>query len=96
MKISNAKSFGTFDWLDAYFGYFVKLIFRIWPIFWIVCFLVVITDLMTGHRVSLLFLVFNLSTIFGFIKPHIYMLTGAWSIGNEMVYCSLTPLMYCF
>jgi peptidoglycan/LPS O-acetylase OafA/YrhL len=35
----------------------------------------------------------NLTTAFGFVNPSLYISTGAWSIGNEMVYYALTPLI---
>ena len=35
----------------------------------------------------------NLTTLYGFILPTGYINTGAWSIGNEMVYYSLTPII---
>jgi peptidoglycan/LPS O-acetylase OafA/YrhL len=31
--------------------------------------------------------------MFGFVSPGSYMNTGAWSIGNEMVYYALTPIL---
>jgi peptidoglycan/LPS O-acetylase OafA/YrhL len=36
---------------------------------------------------------FTGSTLFGFMRPNAYIVTGAWSIGNEMVYYVFTPLV---
>jgi len=34
-----------------------------------------------------------MTTLYGFIQPGAYLVTGAWSIGNEMVYYALTPII---
>jgi exopolysaccharide production protein ExoZ len=37
----------------------------------------------------------DLTTAFGFVEPALYISKGAWSIGNEMVYYALTPIIVC-
>lgn len=77
--------------------FFIRRIFRIWPLLWMSIALIVIPSflLMRGNY-SVLLVISNLTTIFGFVKPEAYINTGAWSIGNEMVYYSLTPLVIIF
>jgi exopolysaccharide production protein ExoZ len=75
-------------------NFFIRRIFRIWPLLWVVCFFIFIQQYLTGiHIWKQLFV--NITTLFGFYKPTAYMATGAWSIGNEMVYYALTPLVFC-
>jgi peptidoglycan/LPS O-acetylase OafA/YrhL len=72
--------------------FFIRRIFRIWPLLWIVCILIFMQQYTTGtHSWKLLFV--NVTTLFGFIKPTAYIATGAWSIGNEMVYYAFTPII---
>ncbi|HBZ67390.1 MAG TPA: acyltransferase [Bacteroidales bacterium] len=73
--------------------FFIRRIFRIWPLFWIVCLLVVFHQRNLAHSFDPFSLVLNLTTLFGFISPTNYIPVGAWSIGNEMVYYALTPLI---
>ncbi len=84
------------NYIDSFqksISFFLRRIFRIWPLLWIVCILVIAPEILkTGNcNWNLLFL--NLTTLFGFISPTSYIPTGAWSIGNEMVYYALTPLI---
>lgn len=75
-------------------NFYVRRGFRIWPLLWVACIFAILPDIIkTGtYNWELLFL--NVTTLFGFIKPTAYILTGAWSIGNEMVYYALTPLIF--
>lgn len=75
--------------------FFIRRLFRIIPLYFVICLLVIIPGLVTGRfnwHIILLFLL-NITTLFGFIKPDAYLATGAWSIGNEMVYYSFTPII---
>ena len=74
--------------LNTSINFFVRRIFRIWPLLWVVTFFVILS----GNFSWKLILV-NFTTLFGFLKPEAYIATGAWSIGNEMVYYALTPLI---
>jgi exopolysaccharide production protein ExoZ len=82
------------DRLSAINFYF-RRIFRIWPLFWLVIILkVTFTEYIVGEaHYSLLSVFLNLTTLFGFVKPTAYIALGAWSIGNEMVYYALTPII---
>ncbi|ANH70661.1 hypothetical protein ABE85_17580 [Mitsuaria sp. 7] len=73
--------------------FLVRRIFRIWPLFWIAVLSVTAMNVASREPVSLKLIALNLTTLFGFISPSSYMTTGAWSIGNEMVYYALTPLL---
>jgi peptidoglycan/LPS O-acetylase OafA/YrhL len=73
--------------------FFVRRIFRIWPLMWIVVIIAAVTHAAQGDPVSWKVVAINLTTLFGFIKPTAYINTGAWSIGNEMVYYALTPVI---
>jgi peptidoglycan/LPS O-acetylase OafA/YrhL len=68
--------------------FFIKRVFRIIPLMLVIAFIVAIYD-----HASLKAFLFTGSTIFGFIKPNAYIVTGAWSIGNEMVYYAFTPIV---
>lgn len=73
--------------------FFKKRIFRIFPLLWIVTILSVI-GMKTIPRFYDLFL--NLTGLFGFIKWDAYLATGAWSIGNELVFYVFFPLFVLF
>ncbi|RUT69674.1 acyltransferase [Flavobacterium cupreum] len=73
--------------------FYIRRIFRIWPLLWVICFVLVIPILLKTGTFDWKLLFLNLTTLFGFLKPTAYIPTGAWSIGNEMVYYALTPLI---
>ena len=73
--------------------FFIRRIFRIWPLLWLVCLLVVLPQIGKSGAYSLHLIFLNITTLFGFVKPTAYIAVGAWSIGNEMVYYALTPLI---
>jgi peptidoglycan/LPS O-acetylase OafA/YrhL len=72
--------------------FFVRRIFRIWPLLWLAVAFATGMALLAGQTVDWRLIVLNLTTGFGFVMPTAYMNVGAWSIGNEMVYYALTPL----
>jgi exopolysaccharide production protein ExoZ len=74
-------------------SFFVRRIFRIWPLLWLAVALVAIPAWLDGKPFSSRFIMLNLTTAFGFVAPSKYINQGAWSIGNEMVYYALTPLL---
>lgn len=83
----------SIDTFQKSFNFYIRRIFRIWPLLWIICFATILPQITkTGIPFKLLFL--NLTTLFGFIKPTAYIATGTWSIGNEMVYYALTPIIF--
>ena len=71
--------------------FFVRRIFRIWPLLWLAIICVTGARLLQGKPTDWTQLLLNLTTLFGFVSPANYINTGAWSIGNEMVYYALTP-----
>lgn len=78
--------------------FFIRRLFRIWPLLWLSIALVVIPTNFLGYRFyghdepySLAKILLNVSTLFGFVAPGQYINVGAWSIGNEMVYYAFTP-----
>jgi exopolysaccharide production protein ExoZ len=74
--------------------FFIRRIFRIWPLLWIATILTVLPEVFQTGIVPWKGILVNLTTLFGFIKPTGYIAVGAWSIGNEMVYYLLTPLIF--
>jgi peptidoglycan/LPS O-acetylase OafA/YrhL len=73
--------------------FFVRRIFRIWPLLWIAIGFATCAALVTAKRPDWMLVVLNLTTAFGFVSPAAALNTGAWSIGNEMVYYALTPFI---
>jgi peptidoglycan/LPS O-acetylase OafA/YrhL len=74
-------------------AFYVRRIFRIWPLFWLAVSLVALASWHGGKPVGAGKLILNYTTLFGFVAPYSYVNEGAWSIGNEMVYYALTPLL---
>lgn len=73
--------------------FFLRRLFRIWPLLWICILLVSALNFILKDQLYLYKIFINLTTLFGFIAPDQYINTGAWSIGNEMVYYAITPLI---
>lgn len=78
----------------------VKRVFRIFPLFWIAVTGMIIFRwlLATVNGQSFDFPYYkaflNYTLLFGFIDPTAYLSTGAWSIGNELVFYSILCLTY--
>jgi len=83
-------------------SFFIKRLFRLFPLFWLSIFLVFsykcLVSLHTGSElgISLYDLFLNLTLLFGFINPSAYLSVGAWSIGNEVVFYSIIPVLFYF
>ena len=74
--------------------FFVRRAFRIWPLLWLAVASVTFGGVaFKGESVNWTVVLLNLTTVFGFVNPGAYINTGAWSIGNEMVYYALTPAL---
>lgn len=86
---------GYIDGVGSSVRFFVRRIFRIWPLLWVAVSFAVVSAAANGHRPDWSVALLNLTTAFGFVDPAAYMNVGAWSIGNEMVYYALTPLIIC-
>ena len=78
----------------------VKRVFRIFPLFWIAVTGMIIFSwlLATVNGQDFDFPYYkaflNYTLLFGFIDPTAYLSTGAWSIGNELVFYSILCLTY--
>jgi exopolysaccharide production protein ExoZ len=74
--------------------FYVRRVFRIWPMLWMAVAAVTLGGVLVKHEaVDWGLVLLNLTTLFGFVDPGAYVNTGAWSIGNEMVYYALTPTL---
>ena len=59
--------------------------------------LVILPELLRTGTTDWRLYILNITTFFGFIEPTSYIPVGAWSIGNEMVYYALTPvIIFCY
>ncbi len=77
--------------LTSSIRFYVRRLFRIWPLLWIAIACATIGGVIKGRSVDWVDVLLNVTTLFGFVSPGDYINTGAWSIGNEMVYYALTP-----
>lgn len=73
--------------------FFIRRIFRIWPLLWLAIIIVIIQQSENGIYFSWKLLFVNFTTLFGFVTPTQGIASGSWSIGNEMVYYALTPIL---
>lgn len=85
--------------INQVYAFFIKRLFRITPLFWVSILTVVALEI-TRNRLSgepinfTIYQIFlNISLLFSFLDPVAYMSTGAWSIGNEIVFYTLFPLI---
>ena len=80
----------------------IKRVFRIFPLFWLVVSLYLgagyASSYMGGKEFSPdpLTIFLNYSLLFGFFDPTAYFNVGAWSIGNEMVFYAILPVLFIF
>ena len=73
--------------------FFKKRVFRIFPLLW----LATIASIILSRQVPDLKMLFlNLTGLFGFIQWDKYFATGAWSIGNELVFYVFFPFFMLF
>lgn len=73
--------------------FLVRRIFRIWPLLWACVALGTIATTIQNLSIDWWKIFLNITTLFGILKPDAYINTGAWSIGNEMVFYLLTPIL---
>lgn len=80
-------------------NFFIRRLFRIWPLLWVAVALVAIPTYLSGkgpfggEPYGVLQVFLNITTLAGFDEVNGYINVGAWSIGNEMVYYLFTPLL---
>lgn len=90
-KISTGNDFG---------GFLIKRVFRIAPLFWISVSSALFIGFVKAFLKNQSFQVdtytafLNYSLLFGFVEPTAYLSTGAWSIGNEMVFYVILPILF--
>lgn len=77
--------------------FFLKRVFRIAPLYWIVATLFLVRHIIVEKQVVdpelWMTIALNFSLTFGFVRPWDYLTTGAWSIGNEVVFYSFFPFV---
>ncbi len=72
------------------YSFFVKRIFRILPLLWLSIFLNIF---LLGQKYDFRTIFLNASGLFGFLDHDNYTTVGAWSIGNELVFYSIFPMI---
>lgn len=81
-------------------GYLIKRVFRILPLFWLAVTAALALHLAAAtlhnhaFHIGVYRLLLNYSLLFGFIDPGAYVSTGAWSIGNEVVFYVTLPVLF--
>lgn len=77
----------------------IKRFFRIAPLFWVVTTATIVLRIYRWYTTDFAVLpdiksiILNYTLTFGWLDHDNYIATGAWSIGNELVFYSLFPLM---
>ncbi len=79
--------------MEDVISFFKKRIFRIFPLLWLVTILAI---LLSRKIPNFKDLSLNLSGLFGFVRWDKYFSTGAWSIGNELVFYVFFPIFILF
>lgn len=79
-----------FNTQEGLLSFYIKRIFRIYPL---LIFATVVYIIFASSDKTLFDILLNVTGLFGFIKPHGYIATGAWAIGNELVFYFLFPLL---
>jgi peptidoglycan/LPS O-acetylase OafA/YrhL len=70
--------------------FFFKRFLRIYPLLWLVTLIYVFASSVQTDAFGIFL---NLSGVFGFVEPDAAIGIGVWSIGNELVFYSLFPLI---
>ncbi|OYU55992.1 MAG: hypothetical protein CFE25_01740 [Chitinophagaceae bacterium BSSC1] len=74
--------------------FYLKRIARIFPLLWLVNIFTIVVDYNSHFNLKFIFL--NFTGLFGFLSWDQYIATGAWSIGNELVFYFLFPIFIYF
>lgn len=81
-------------------GFLLKRVFRIFPLFWLAVTAALAIRYLAAYKAGEPFslpvydAILNYTLLFGFIKPTAYLTTGAWSIGNEIVFYAMFPVIF--
>jgi exopolysaccharide production protein ExoZ len=78
--------------LPFLFSFATKRFFRLAPLLW----LAILLSYWIGYEFSAKTLFLNATLLFGFVAHDRYIATGSWSIGNEIVFYALFPLLMMF
>ena len=70
--------------------FFLKRFFRIYPLLWLT---IILTIFLLNRSYPKETIFYNITGLFGFLAHDKYIATGAWSIGNELVFYSLFPIV---
>lgn len=73
--------------------FFTKRIFRIYPLLWIATIIATMFIIFHGEMPGRMKFLLNITGLFGFVRPHDSIANGAWSIGNELVFYAIFPLL---
>ena len=82
--------------------FFIKRVFRILPLFWIVTSGYVLLKFLSvifldgGEFYSYRKIFLNYTMLFSFLDPKAYIATGGWSLGNEIVFYTVLPVLFLF
>jgi len=71
----------------------IKRFFRIAPLVWVVTTATLVLAFISSSMPDLMTILLNYTLTFGWLSSDSYIATGAWSIGNELVFYSFFPLM---
>ena len=70
----------------------IKRFFRIAPLLWVVTTATLAIAFITSGAPDVITVILNYTLTFGWLSPNSYIATGAWSIGNELVFYSFFPI----
>jgi peptidoglycan/LPS O-acetylase OafA/YrhL len=71
-------------------NFFLRRFVRIFPLFWLVTFLTMFVRDIVPSNTRLLY---NLTGLFAVVDRHGYIAPGAWSIGNELIFYLVFPVL---
>ena len=75
-------------------SFWIKRFFRLAPLYWLGIVMTLLPSFYSSKPFpSISDIVLNVSVTFGAIDPGAYIVTGGWSIGNEMAYYIIFPLL---
>ncbi|MCU0421875.1 MAG: acyltransferase [Bacteroidia bacterium] len=86
-SVYNKKELNT---ISTWKEFYLKRIFRIFPLLWVA---IILTLVLSSELPETNKLILNFTGLFGFINWNSYIAMGSWSIGNELVFYSLFPLI---